>query len=509
MSEGAGERSSFIEFARIARRRKWLIVACVVIAPLYAYWHAHRQPPVYSAVSEVLLTPENTALSYAGVNTSSSTIDPIRYAATQKFLARSPAVANRVAARAKLPGVDGRGILRLTSVNAETDANLLDFTATSHDPNVAMKLANLYAQAYTAYRRDRDTQGIESAISQLEESVTTTKGDPALKAQLLGQIQTLQTTVALQRQGTFVAQPATWVHQVSPHPRRDAILGLGLGLVLGFGLALLREVSDTRVRSTDEVAERTGLPLLGHLPLLDKRGRSERRLVMLEEPYGQAAELFRMLRTSIDLANLDRQGRALMVTSGTEGEGKTTVACNLAIAFAASGRRVILLDADLRRPTVHRFLGINGRPGLSDVAVGQASLAEALVEVALEDDQSGGSLLVLPSGPMPPNPGEFVGTGAVTEVLTELRNAADFLIVDTPPVLQVAEAVAISSQMDGLLLVVNLTSARKGHLAEVRRQLDRSPVAQLGFIAIAAGEGPIAHYEHYAPYAYPVDDLVS
>jgi len=512
MSDATTERSSFIEFMRVARRRKWLIVACVLIAPSVAYYHAHKQHPVYSTTSQVLLTPQNPALSYAGITGSSNSnasVDPVRYASTQIFLARSPAIAAQVAKKFKLPWLDANGILDRTSVSAPADTNLLAFNATGGDPVFIQRIANLYAQAYTNYRRTLDTQGIEAAIAQLEASLAqTSKSDAALRTQLLDQIQTLETTEALQRQGTFVARSAPASHQIAPHPTRDAILGLGLGLVLGLGLAFLREASDTRIRTSDDAAARLGMPLLGHLPVLDRRARAERRLVMIDEPYSASAEMFRMLRTSIDLANLDRNARTIMVTSATEGEGKTTTAANLAIAFAGSGRRVILLDLDLRRPTVHSFLGLSSRPGITDVAVGQATLDEALVKVSLEDDHSGGSLYVLPSGPMPPNPGEFTATAAVHDALAELRERADLLIVDTPPVLQVAEALTLSSQLDSMLVIVNMTNSRRGQLNELRRQLDRSPIKKLGFIAIGSAAGRPTQYEHYAPFAYPADDFV-
>lgn len=508
MTDGANDRSSLIELMRVARHRKWLIVACVVIAPIAAYWHAHRQHPVYSTSSQVLLTPQNPALSYAGIsNSSANSVDPVRYASTQIFLARSPAIAAQVATKTGFSWLNADGVLSRTSVSSPADANLLIFTATGGNPGNIQRIANIYAQVYTSYRRARDTQGIQSAIGELQDSLAATqKSDTTLRTQLVDQIQTLETTEALQRESTFVARSAPAAHQIAPHPKRDALLGLALGLLLGIGLAFLRELTDTRIRTADDAAERLGMPLLGRVPLLDRRSRVEHKVVMLTEPYSPSAEMFRMLRTSIDLANLGHDARAIMVTSASESEGKTTTSCNLAIAFASSGRRVILLDLDLRRPSVHRFLGIGARPGLTDVAVGQATLSEALVELALDDDHGTGSLFVLPSGPMPPNPGEFAGTTAVAGVLADLRERADLVIVDTPPVLHVAEAMTVSARMDAMLVVTNLTTTRRGQLAELHRQLERSPVAKLGLVAIGSSGGA-ARYEHYTPYAYPSEGI--
>src|SRR5207248_1374590 len=146
--------------------------------------------------------------------------------------------------------------------------------------------------------------------------------------------------------------------------------------VLGIGLAFLWEALDTRVRSAEEIDERLKLPLLGRLPEPAKRLRMENRLAMVDEPTSAGAEAFRMLRTNVDFANLERGAKTIMVTSAVEGEGKSTTAANLAVAFARSGKRVVLIDLDLRRPFVDKFFTANGHPGVTQVALGMASLEE-------------------------------------------------------------------------------------------------------------------------------------
>lgn len=508
MSEATSEKSSFAELVRVSRRRKWLIVACVVIAPTVAFWMSDRQPRVYRSTAQVLLTPQNAALSYAGIN-NTATIDPIRYAATQTFLARSPSVAADVVARAKLAGLTVQRFLNQTSVAAVTDANLLTFTANAHNPYVAQQLAGLYASSFTRYRRRLDTAAIHNAIGQLNERLgALPKTDQSLRLALLTQIQSLQTTEALQRESTYVSQPAGWGGRISPRPKRDAILGLILGVIAGVGLAFLRELLDTRLRTADEIAEQIRLPLLGQLPTPPKHARDETPLVMLDEPFGPSAELFRMLRTSVDLASIDLGIRTLMVTSSVEGEGKTTTACNLAVAFAAAGRTVVLVDLDLRRPMVHSFFHMRSRPGLTDVALGTVGPRDALMQIDFGDSHSAGTLAVLPSGPMPPNPGEFVATAAVGDVLAGLRNYADIVIVDTPPALQVAEAMAISSRVDAILVVTRLGMATRQKIGELRRLLERTPTTKLGFVITGAESAPGYTYDHYSPYTYPAEDVL-
>lgn len=509
MQEDAGGHSSLVDFVHVARRRKWIVIAAAVIVPAVAYAHAHRQPALYESSAQVLLTPQSAAAVYAGVNNSASQQDPIRYAATQRFLARSPDVAGAVVKAAKVPGLTVNGFLGLSGVNAAADADLLTFYAIHGDPAVAQELAGLYAQKFTQYRRTLDTGAIHSALQQIEARLRTLPvSQGTLRFELLDRLQSLQTTEALERQSTYVARPAGTAAKIQPRPKRDTMLGLALGIVLGLALAFLREALDTRMHSIEELTGRLGLPLLGRLGAPSKRLKSPTSLVMLETPYTPGGEQYRMLRTSLDLANLDHRARTIMVTSARESEGKTTTVANLAVALATAGRDVALVDLDLRRPALHRFLEIKGRPGVSDVALGDVELADALVTVPLGDFQGRGSLKVLPSGPMPPNPGEFVGTEAVADLLRALAERADIVLVDTPPVLHAVEAMTLSTRIDAVIVVARFDSVRRGHVNELHRLLARTPAIKLGVVVTGAGVDKDYGYDDYTPYAYPVDDLV-
>src|SRR5581483_9269843 len=177
---------------------------------------------------------------------------------------------------------------------------------------------------------------------------------------------------ALETPRHVVDRVATEAAQVAPRPLRNGVLGLLLGLVLGVALAFLRDELDTRVRTSDEVARVLELPLLARLAEPPRRLRGKTRLVTVERPHGPHAEAFRMLRTNFDCVNLDRGARMLMVTSALQGEGKSTTTANLAVALARSGKHVLLVDFDLRRPTIARFFDLEGKTGVSDVVLGQA-----------------------------------------------------------------------------------------------------------------------------------------
>jgi len=248
---------------------------------------------------------------------------------------------------------------------------------------------------------------------------------------------------------------------------------------------------------------------------------------MLEQPTSVQAETFRMFRTNLDFATLDRDVHAIMVTSAVEQEGKSTTIANLAVALARAGRRVILVDLDLRRPFLDKLFRIDG-PGVTQVALGQVTLEKALASVAIVDpdprqarrkrsvngDGTGdgitkyvkGVLEVLPSGPIPPDPGEFVGTRALAEILEQLRTRADIVLIDAPPVLHVGDAILLSAKVDAVVVVTRMKVIRRQMLGELARQLASVRTPVLGFVVTGTkeeqGYGDSYGYQYGYGYGY-------
>jgi Mrp family chromosome partitioning ATPase len=294
-----------------------------------------------------------------------------------------------------------------------------------------------------------------------------------------------------------------------------------LGLVLGVALAFFAEAIDTRVADADEIAERVEQPLLARIP--PSRRTRERGLAMIDDPGGPEAEAFRMLRTNLELANLDVRARVILVTSSVPREGKTTTAANLALALAARGRRVILCDLDSRNPQLASLFGLKEAPGIVDVTLRRVGLDEALISVPIPSAVGFESLQKLPSpfdtpsngdepadaqgridvlafGKLVPDPGEFVGTQAVADLLAELRERADLVIVDAAPLLHVADALTLSTRVDAILVVARISVVRRPMLEELRRVLDRVGTPTLGFVAIGCPEST-SHYG-YGPHLF-------
>ena len=492
------------DYLRVVTRRKWTIAAVAALLLIAALAVSLSQTPLYRSSADVLLARQTPFPDVTGPIDPTAGIQPQRFVNTQAQLARVPTVAKRVVDALDLRTRTAPGLLGSSTVTPLREADLLRFQVTDENRRLAARLATEYAKQFTIYRRQLDTERVEKAEASLTRRIQQLEAagddDTQIYASLADRREQLRATRAALAGNAVVVRSATSAVKVQPKPLRAGLLALAIGLILGVLLAFLREALDTRVRSSDEVRSRLGLPLLARLPAPPRRFRADSRLAMLVDPGGVAAEAFRMLRTNFELANLDRGAKSIVVTSAVAGEGKSTTAANLAVALARAGRRVVLVDLDLRRPALAGFFGADrDGPGVTDVALGRAGLDEALLAVSITEHEAStpspagnghapvhGMLHVLPAGHVPADPGEFVNTRALAGILDELRGRADVILVDTPAVLDVGDAMTLSANVDAVLVVTRLRVVRRPMLAELRRLLDASPAAQLGFVATGA-----------------------
>lgn len=513
--DGLRDNTTLADYLRVLRRRKWIVLMAVVLAPASAVVYSTQQRDVYRGTAKVLVSQERLASPVTSGGGFSTPEDPDRFIQTQVDLARLPAVARRVASATRI----NSGLLDRSRVVAHTDSNILDFDVDHPSPHIAASLATAYARQFVRYKNQLDTAALTRARGELGEQIDELRDadlrDSEIYARLVEEQQRLRTLEALQTRNAIVvrSERADDVEQVQPRPLRNGIVGLVAGLVLGIGLALLWETLDTRVRSADQIAQRLGIPLLARVPKPPRRLRRRNQLVMREQPNLPKAESFRVLRTNLEFANLERGAHTIMFTSAVGAEGKSTTVANLGVAMARSGRRVVIVDLDLRRPSLARLFSLEDRPGLTDVALGRLSLADAITSVALpasrrngdldgEESHNGpatlsGVLEVLTSGPVPPHAGEFVETKALAGILEELRGQSELVLIDAPPLLHVGDAIALSSKVDALVVVTRLEVLRRPLLNELHRVLEASPAAKLGFVLTGAEHEDIYGYDGY------------
>lgn len=263
-------------------------------------------------------------------------------------------------------------------------------------------------------------------------------------------------------------------YQFTPNKNRDALLGGVLGGLVGVGVVLLMSLLDTRVRNDEMLTEAGGAPLLGAVsksPLLATRG-----VAVARENLGHTAEEFRRIQSALAYANVNSRVRVLLVTSGAPGEGKSTVSVNLAMTLAAAGNSVLLIDADLRRPRAHEHAGIDGSIGLTSVLLNQVDRQVAIKRVA------GTSLDILPSGAIPPNPAEILTSAPMAEFVGSVAQDYHYVVIDSPPVLSVADANLVSPLVDGVILVVDASKTRRAALTKSMKSLESSGARVLGTV---------------------------
>jgi Mrp family chromosome partitioning ATPase/capsular polysaccharide biosynthesis protein len=505
-------------YLALLARRKWIIIAFLLLLPLAAYILAEQETPVYEGSSQIYLNRQSQNLS--GLNDPLVT-QPERVIRTQADIARLPVIAERVVDKAGLRRSPG-AFLAQSSVGSNEEVDLLTFSVRDEGRGRASALANLYAEEYIGFRRELDTKALREATQAVQKQIDDleNKGltvNSGLYATLAQRLQQLQSAQVLQESNALLVKRAEGASQVEPQPLRSAALAFGLAIFLGLGLAFLIDALDTRVRDPEELADRLGLPLLGSLPEPPRASRTNGRIVMLDAPNSADAEPYRMLRTSLEVTAFGGGCRSLMVSSALAQEGKSTTAANLAIALARTGRHVVLVDLDLRRPSLDGFFALKSRPGITDLVFGRTSIGDAGVRLtfggAVEqpfsgdlrllregDDEQGdkhepGVLDVIGSGTLPPNPGEFMVTPELDAILKELQDRADLLIVDGPPLLLAGEALTLSSKVDALLLVARMNAFRWGQANELERVLVAAPTLKLGMIATShAGLHRRAYY---------------
>ncbi|GGL29600.1 polysaccharide biosynthesis tyrosine autokinase [Phycicoccus endophyticus] len=289
---------------------------------------------------------------------------------------------------------------------------------------------------------------------------------------------------------TVVQAPSTPTSPASPQPVRNLALGVVLGLLLGLGAAVLREMLDKGVRTAEDVKAITDVPVLGSIAFDPETPK--RPLIVEVDPRSPRAEAFRSLRTNLQFVDAATHPRTIAVTSSVAGEGKSTVTANLALTMAQAGSRVCLVEGDLRRPKVLDYMGLEGAVGLTDALIDRADVMD------LVQPYGGTSLWVLGAGHIPPNPSELLGSSAMRTLLEQLRVRFDYVVIDAPPALPVTDAVVLSKVTDGAIVVVGAGIVDRDQVSHALDTLGSVGGRALGVVLNRVPPRALEAYGHYS-----------
>ncbi|MBI2243335.1 MAG: polysaccharide biosynthesis tyrosine autokinase [Nocardioides sp.] len=408
----------------LVMRHRWRVVVAIVAlcvgAAALLTWQA---TPQYSSTASLLVStsPSDTADAYQGNLFATQRVSSYAELVGKHKLAGQ--VANDLG-----NGMNPGALQSAVSTSVNPDTVILEISATDPDPVIARDIAQAYAQA------------LSDEVASLE--TPDGKTDALVHA-------------------SIVDNARVSGAPVSPQPTRNMMLALVLGMLLGIGAAVLRELLDTSLSSSEDIADVTAAPVLGRINADNAAARRPPAEVLTDAtPW---SESFRVLRTNMQYVEVDHDQKVFVVSSSLPNEGKTTTAVNLAITLALAKQRVVLVECDLRRPLIASRLGLDAGVGTTSVLIGKVHLRDAMQQYA----DTG--LWVLSSGPIPPNPSELLQSNAMEKLVGGLRDDFDIVILDAPPLLPVTDAALLAAQADGALVVVRhgkTTRDQLGHAIE-------------------------------------------
>jgi len=450
------EESDFSAFARTLRRRWWVVLLCAIGATAAAVGITLHAEKKYASTTSLLLrvNPE---------------VEPQRVVDTNLQLLSLPNVASKTAQ--SLSKVSQAEVEEATASEQQGESDIVKVTATTTNPDLAAEIANTYATEFIALRRTSSQKGLQTGSVQVVE------------------------------QATPDSSP------VSPNATRNVVFGIVIGLVLGVGIAMLLEQLDRRVKRTDDLTDTMGIPLLATVA---KRKAFDRKHLGNGSMSPEDLEAFRMLRANLRYFESSRDIKSVLVTSAEPGEGKTLVSLGLAVAAAAAGEKVLLLEADLRDPGLSRVLKLQQAHGLSRVLTeGAGAITAQMATVAAEEvirSAAGVTLDVMPAGAVPPNPPALLESQKMKELIAHAERSYDFIVIDTPPLLAVSDAIPLISTVSGVLVVSGLGVSTRSSAGDLIEQLHRLNASILGLVVNFAqdsrrayGYGRPAHVELAQP----------
>ncbi|MDX9865576.1 MAG: polysaccharide biosynthesis tyrosine autokinase [Anaerolineaceae bacterium] len=478
-------------------RWAWLIILAGVLAGTASFLLSMRMDPVYEAKSTVLISE---ASGTSGTDYSSLMASE-RLTRTYSEVMSSETVLVEVSQLLgiTMPLTDMAGMITVTPVR---DTQLIELAVRSSDPEQAARIANTLVGVFTnqiqniqSSRYSQSKDSLQTQLADLERQIqdysdrmnaATSEDEIERLDSKLSQYQQIYSNLLMSFEQVRLAEaqsssnitqiePASVPYApVSPNVLRNTVLAVAVGMMLAAGGLVAREALDDTVKSPREVQRLFGLPVLG---VIARNTIPEAYLITDYQPRSPVTEAYRMLRTNIQFANIDRPVKTLLVTSAEPQEGKTTIAANLAVVNAQNGSEVTLMDCDLRRPTVHKRFKLPNQKGFSTLFISTLDSLDQIRQVSKIPHLS-----VLTSGPLPPNPSELIGSRRMIEILKRVGAKGDLIIIDSPPTLAVTDSSILAPVVDGVLLVITPGETRRTAVRQMIEQLNRVGGTILGVV---------------------------
>ncbi|NMM88411.1 protein tyrosine kinase [Rhodococcus sp. SRB_17] len=454
------------EYLKILQAR-WRIIAVVtVVAALGALGASLISTPVYQSSTRLFVsTSVGTSVdeAFRGNQLSQQLVTSYTKLLTGETLAQRTV---DVLGPDKVGGMSGKELATKVSATSAPDTVLIDVNVQDTSPEQARDIANALSDEFVVMAKELGTPD--------------NGGTPPAR-------------VVVEQRAQAPSEP------VSPKTERNVALGIAVGLLLGIALAVLRDRLDNTVKDRRAVEEIAGSAMVGTIPF--DKDRQVSQAIDFNVGNSTSAEAYRELRTNLQFLAVDNPPRVIVVTSSLPAEGKTTTALNIALVLTEGGKNVCLVEGDLRKPRISKYLGIIGSVGMSSVLSGQAELDDVLQQ----DGATG--LTVLASGPIPPNPSELLGTDTARTILTELRSRFDYVIIDASPLLPVTDAAVLSAMSDGALLIARHGETKRDQFSRAVGNLRSVGAVILGTVITMTPERGRGVYEY--KYYYDSDPVVN